>query len=166
VSAFGFTDSEGHKWDLGINYRVAKRVDEADFSVLTPEIISMTSPSGKCLMLWMENTGIVIGTCWVICQEQAEKLDITQEEWESRLNGEALLELQEGFWLACADFFPKSRTVLKAYAESLAANRADQERMMGEVATKLTEARDRMVAEAEAMLSETTEQQETVGTTP
>lgn len=123
---FTFQDSNGKRWDVELNMAAARRIDQSDFSMVTPEEISFLNPTRENLMLILSNSNLLFAMVWASVQPQVEAVlgipgydwkdpdmyQLAEEAFLSGINGKAIKEGREAFWRAIADFFPQHRSVL------------------------------------------------------
>jgi len=93
-----FTDITGHKWTVSVSIGTVKRVKmRLGINMLETETFAI---EGQDLLLIYE-------ILYVVCQDEAEKLGITNEEqFLARLAGASLRESKDAFWEAYSAFFP------------------------------------------------------------
>lgn len=109
-----FLDHTGHEWRVLLTYGSAKRVKEATGVNL--------ALAGQGAVEWVDalfgDPGALVGVLWELCAEQAQRANVTPEQFGERFDGATLDAAGNALLEAVADFFPRSR-IAQALREKL-----------------------------------------------
>lgn len=78
-----FTDRKGRKWQLEIYKSLADRI-KRDFGI---DFLDLKSLGEGLVRLMLTDLEGFFAVLWVLCEEQAESLGITQEQWAEGMGG-------------------------------------------------------------------------------
>jgi len=132
---FTFTDAKGRQWDVSLSLGIARRIENADFSAIYSEPISMIEPTeGFFHAMLGARPSLAAALIWVTVLPQAEqqlgleqRKDESQADYHERLE-EAFLEGIDGptwstakktFRESVLDFFHDQRTALLRLVEAI-----------------------------------------------
>lgn len=109
-----FTDHTECEWRVLLTYGSAKRVKEATGVNL--------ALAGQGAVEWVDalfnDPGVLVGVLWELCAEQAQRANVTPEQFGERFDGATLDAAGNALLEAVADFFPRSR-IAQALREKL-----------------------------------------------
>lgn len=121
-----FRDKKGRIWDVAINLLTARRVDNSDYSALSPKKVSLVVPDKDLIQLLTSNVNLLMAVIWTLVQDQVEKLtgvdpkkdvELAELEFLSAMDGKTIKSAKAAFWGAAADFFPDQATLLQSIRE-------------------------------------------------
>ena len=145
-----FKDNEGREWTISINVTSIKKIKASSLAVDLLDIMD-----GKLMNRFADDPILFIDVIWLLCEEQAQKLEVTDEEFGRGMAGDALDKASEAFLEELVDFFPKSKrdplkTVLRksVLMQDLVMQRAILSLEKPEVEAMLLEKTDREVQKA------------------
>lgn len=145
-----FKDNEGREWTISINVTSIKKIKASSLAVDLLDIMD-----GKLMNRFADDPILFIDVIWLLCEEQAQKLGVTDEEFGRGMAGDALDKASEAFLEELVDFFPKSKrdplkTVLRksVLMQDLIMQRAILSLEKPEVEAMLLEKTDREVQKA------------------
>lgn len=101
-----FTDNKNRTWVVAINIPLAKRIrTELEF----PEFLDLE----KALTRFATEPILLYDTLWILCQAQASKKNVTEEDFGLSFSGQAIQEGGDAIVDALLDFSPpRQREVL------------------------------------------------------
>ncbi|MEM9658880.1 MAG: hypothetical protein AAF961_11010 [Planctomycetota bacterium] len=144
-----FTDNQGDEWSVWVDTRDAKRVRKlVGVDLLLPDLNAMIETlAGDPIAL--------VDSLYVICQEQCQQREISDEEFGRRLVGDAIDAATVALLEALADFFPSRRSQL--LRTLVAKIRAADQRMLDRAHAVIADGRldraiDRELAKSEQEL--------------
>jgi len=109
-----FLDHTGHEWRVLLTYGSAKRVKD-----VTGVNLAL---AGQGAIEWVDtlfgDPGALVGVLWELCAEQAQRANVTPEQFGERFDGATLDGAGNALLEAVADFFPRSR-IAQALREKL-----------------------------------------------
>lgn len=98
-----FKDEQGRPWDLCINVGTLK-------TVRTQAKIDLLDIENGSLFEDLANDPVKLGdVLWVLCEQQATKQNVTDEEFGRSLAGDSLSDASDALMEEIIDFFPKPR---------------------------------------------------------
>lgn len=139
---FDLADRLGRKWDLRMDYSAARRIDAADYSVVTPTKWSILDLNRTTLQLFVKSDSLLLMVIWAIVRPQAVRLhklmmkiddpenpgtqievpryavcpdkdeDAAQDEFCRGVDGPTMTKAKEVFWASLGNFFPEHATAL------------------------------------------------------
>jgi len=119
TSEYCFTDTEGQVWDLKITFASAKRMDEADYGIVTKEKISVLDIEKEGVTEIISNPALLMSMIYVLVRPQLEVIGITdpndddaQMSFLDRFDGKTIAAAKRAFWGALADFHQDKKTGL------------------------------------------------------
>jgi hypothetical protein len=101
-----FKDANGRQWLLDLAIHDLRRVK----SILKLDLLDLDK--GGALHQLANDPVLLVDLLWVLCEEQAEKHNLTDEQFGCGFRGEAIEEATEALFEALIDFFPPQRRVL------------------------------------------------------
>lgn len=108
-----FKDAAGREWRLGIDVWCLRQV-KARTGV---DIGRLFEDEFKPYRELVRDIGLFVDVLWVLVEDQAVRLGVTDEHFGRALGGDAVEEAAAAFEEAVADFYPsRPRQVLKALA--------------------------------------------------
>ncbi len=96
-----FKDGAGRNWDLRITVDDMRRVRQA-LDITLSDVREGNPPLLLRLDLDLTLLGAVV---FELVRKQAENLGVSQEQFESSLDGDATARMAEAFWGELSDFF-------------------------------------------------------------
>jgi len=135
MSSSTFRDHTGQDWHLRLTYGLA-----CDVKRETGVNLTLVSQDTGWVEILFGEPGRLVGVLWVLCAEQAGRLNVTAEQFGHRFDGPTLEAAGEALAGAIADFFPRSR-IARAIREGLP-------KVLAEADRKAVEAIDRHVSTA------------------
>lgn len=107
-----FKDNTGREWTVEVNMLTVKRVK----NLLDVNIADLNNQ--EVLNRMQNDMFFVVDLLYVVCKPQADKLNISDEEFAAGLLGDSLVSAIKAFLNSYIDFFPpKIRRRLKAAQE-------------------------------------------------
>ena len=100
-----FTDSKGDEWLLEIN---CNQIDKVR-STLGIDLATVIDKKSNVLKLLAEDVVLLCNTLFLLCEKQAEHREVSDEEFGTRLVGDALENATNALLEGIADFFPSLR---------------------------------------------------------
>jgi hypothetical protein len=102
-----FSDNAGRTWVISINVSTIKRVrgllDGFD-------LLSLVNDKFDGLGKLLSDPVKLVDVIYVICKDEADKLNITDEEFGRSMAGDAIEHATNAFMAELTDFFPDPRT--------------------------------------------------------
>ena len=142
-----FTDTRGHTWPLAFDYSLARRIKKEaglDF---------VNAHDGKAIEAIYRSDEKLVQVLWLLCQEQAAREQIDEEDFGRGLAGDALGSAIDALQEALVLFSrPANRPVLtQILAKAREAQAAEQElviaKLTSEKVTELMRAKARQVSQ-------------------
>lgn len=100
-----FTDADGRYWNVEVVIPTVRRVRER----LQVELLEIVDVNGELFQRIAKDPCLLCDVLFVICQRQAESMQVTDEDFGRALRGDALELATEALLYAIADFFPNQR---------------------------------------------------------
>ena len=127
-----FKDKTGQTWAVDITVGSLKTIREAT-GIKLGDLYAKDTGLGDLIYAEPEKLGALL---WVLVEEQADAMKLTEEQFVKRLNGESLNAAISAILAACANFFRSGKT-----AKTLTQRLPEiLERIDQEAATKLDQA--------------------------
>jgi len=109
-----FKDTENRDWTVEITVGAVKRVRAA----LDVDLYSLIDDKAAGLAKLMNDPCMLVAVIFVLCREQAEKQEVSEEQFGNALGGDTLEACADAFLEALTDFFPsRSRAPLRKIAQ-------------------------------------------------
>ncbi len=102
-----FTDEKGRDWVVRVDVRAIKHVRAA----LEIDLGSLGKVAEN-LIQFADDPVLLCNVLYVLCEEQAEKLSITDEDFGRLLAGDVILDATMALEDAITDFFPQQKRSL------------------------------------------------------
>jgi hypothetical protein len=99
-----FRDSKGRSWSININVATIKRCR----AMLGIDIYKLIDDGFKGLSELMADPCRLADVLYVLCKDEADKQNVTDEEFGAGLGGAAMAEAAEQFLEELIDFFPEA----------------------------------------------------------
>ena len=108
-----FTDAAGRTWTVAINIGAIRRVQKlAEVELGWPEL--------KLLHAVCTNTMLLSDIMYALCKPEADKLGLSQEDFDKGMTGDAIEQAETAFWEAYGDFLPSAkRAALKIMVDKV-----------------------------------------------
>lgn len=100
-----FKDNKNREWIVAVNHTTVKRVQ----SILNVDLRLMQDEEAKLVQRLETDTILLVDVIFVICQPQAEKMGISDEEFGEAMAGDAIFHATEALIEEMTDFFPNPR---------------------------------------------------------
>lgn len=100
-----FTDREGRQWPVSINVTAIKRCR----ALVDVDIHALLNDGFQGLAALLADPCKLVDVIFVLCQGEAEKRGVTDEDFGAALAGDALMAATDAFLAELADFFPDPR---------------------------------------------------------
>lgn len=100
-----FIDTAGRRWAVEVNTVTAKRVRKT----LNVDVLRLFDDQMKPLGELLSNPIDFVDVLYVLCQEEADRRDVSDEDFGRSLGGGTLDKAADAFLEALADFFPPER---------------------------------------------------------
>lgn len=101
-----FNDSTGREWQVAVNVAAVKRVrDLLDVDLLT-------AGDGKLFQRLAEDPVLLTDVVYALCKPQADKAEITDEEFGRGMAGEVIDNAVSALLPELVDFFPSPRRAI------------------------------------------------------
>jgi hypothetical protein len=141
-----FKDSKGRAWTFSIHVSAVKRVR----AVAGVDLYGLVDDGFKGLAELTADPVRLVDVMWVLCEEEARKLGVSDEDFGAAMAGDALGNAAEAFVAELIDFFPnpRARAGLKQVVEK---GRRVQELMADAAEAKLATIDE--VAEADKLIA-------------
>lgn len=140
-----FKDKTGQTWNVDLTVGSLKTIREAT-GIKLGDIYAKDTGLGDLIYAEPEKLGALL---WVLVEDQADALKITEEQFAKRLNGESLNAAISAILAACANFFRSGKT-----AQTLTQRLPEiLERIDAEAADKLNHAVVKFLSNDSAMNS-------------
>lgn len=115
-----FKDKSGFVWELELVLDSAKRIDNADYSLiydkpvsfLNSQILAQEDQSRSFFTDVLTRDGLAMFLVWCIVKPQADQAGVTEDEFARRLGGQQIRDARDALWEEISDFFPEKRTIL------------------------------------------------------
>jgi hypothetical protein len=101
-----FKDKEGREWTLDVNVTSIKRVRAA------LEVNLLDVVDGKLIEELDGNPILLVDVLYVLCKPDAEKRNITDEQFGQAMAGDAIDRATSAFLAELSDFFPNGKRQL------------------------------------------------------
>lgn len=103
-----FKDSQGREWFLNVNTGTVKNVRAA-------RDVDLLDTTGEVYERLADDPVLLVDVLWLLCQEQAQKVGLTDAQFGEGLVGDAIEDATTALMGAIADFTPsrKRAVVLK-----------------------------------------------------
>jgi hypothetical protein len=101
-----FTDAAGRRWEVNVHVASVRRVR----ALLNLDLYSLASDNLKPLSKLLADPCQLCDVLFVLCEPQAEKLGVTDEDFGRGMAGDALARGVDAFLAEVCDFFPNART--------------------------------------------------------
>ena len=138
-----FKDSKGNTWDVAVNVGSVRQVKDA----LGFDLMDVVSQNSAVLTNLYEDPMTLVDTLYVLCKNQADARGVSDMEFGTAFNGDAIQEATRALIEGLLDFFPpRRREILKKMiakmesVETAAMERIGQEIDSLDVETILNEA--------------------------
>lgn len=95
-----FTDNEGRPWQLVLNGWQLKKLKET---------IDFDARDHKSILRACEDPALICDIAFVLCEEQAQKANVTDRQFGEALSGDAIDDATEALLAELTDFFPRSQ---------------------------------------------------------
>lgn len=132
-----FTDREGRDWKILIGLYTAKRIKDLSGGVVDFVHTSRVQSARNALIEMAEDVELCGRVLWWLCEEQATKKGITENDFADAFDLDVLDAAQTAVAEAIIDFFPSRARPALHHAVELARKVADQQ--MTELDQKTTE---------------------------
>ena len=99
-----FKDCKGRAWDVEINVWTVKRVND----LLKIDLDGIIGDNMEPLDKLTRSFARLIDVIYVLCKSQADKAQVTDEDFGRSMAGQALEDAAEAFMLELSDYFPPS----------------------------------------------------------
>lgn len=120
-----FKDNKNRTWELEVNMFTVKKV----IDLLGVNIVDLKND--EVLARIKDDVIFVVDVLYVLCMEQVEKRNLTEEDFAKGLLGDSLENAVEAFIKAWTDFFPEATRKRLMNSQKLAGNVMDK--VWGEV---------------------------------
>ena len=100
-----FQDIKGEGWQLEINTTVIKRVK----SLLDVNLLSLADNNFALLDRLSTDLVLLVDVLYVVCRDQANERNITDEEFGRRMAGDQIITARDVLIEELVDFFPDAR---------------------------------------------------------
>ena len=125
-----FCDRHGKEWTIDITVGSCKRVRQKTGVVITDLLAEKMKPLAELV----SNQELLVDVLYVLCEPQAEKEGVTDEQFGEAMAGDSLDDAYHAFMGGLADFFPKrQREMIKSLSQkvdqlsqTLASNAAEE----------------------------------------
>lgn len=140
-----FTDSQGRVWVVNLSLAAARRIDLADASAIYDKPIAILNSQKANDRLFEDlqfNDALQMFFIWCIVKPQADKLEVTEDDFAESLSPQAMHAAKAALWEALSDFFPERQTYfsqLRSYHKKMYETAADQLQDKGDKLLKLAE---------------------------
>ncbi len=101
-----FKDANGKAWEININVATVRRLRG---SVLKLDLMALVEDKCKPLAKLIGDPCDLVDVLYLLCQEQADKLGITDEDFGRALGGDSLEQAANAFYEEYIDFFPDAK---------------------------------------------------------
>lgn len=140
-----FQDNAGRTWLVGVNVTAVKRAR----ALVGVDLYAVVAGGPETLNGLLGDIVKVVDVLYVVCQDQADKEEVSDEDFGRALGGDALQHAADALVGAIIDFFPQPR-VRDALRKVAEADRAVKEKVLALTEERL--ARIDVAAEAESAL--------------
>lgn len=120
-----FPDTQGRTWTIQINVTAIKKVR----ALLNLDLFKLIEDGLKPLSQLLADPVQLTDVLYCLCQEAAQALQISDEDFGRAMGGDALLHASEAFVEELIDFFPDART-RASLKQVLAAGRTMREKIL------------------------------------
>ncbi|PHR99582.1 MAG: hypothetical protein COA78_24755 [Blastopirellula sp.] len=124
-----FLDGKERKWSVSLNLGYARRIKES----LGLDLMQIINGQHEPIHRLVGDMELLVDVVWVLCEKQANTLNIDAMDFAEGLGGEAFDRATEALLQGIVDFFPKGK-------------REIMQKMMARFQEKESEALDRMLA--------------------
>lgn len=100
-----FTDAENRKWRICINVAALKKCR----NLLEEDLMALVDDGFESLNAFLNNPIRLVDVIYVLCQDQAEKASVSDEDFGRAMAGGAIKDAATAFVEELADFFPDPR---------------------------------------------------------
>lgn len=129
-----FADSTNQLWQIEINVTAVKRVR----GLLNIDLYKLLEDGCKPLAALISDPVQLCDVLFVLCKDQAEKEQVSDEDFGRRMGGDSLLAGANAFYEELIDFFPeaRARASMRQVAEK---GKIVQARLLDHLQSKVTE---------------------------
>jgi len=120
-----FIDSENRVWEVSINVAAVKRVR----GLLDVDLYKLLDDGFKPLSALLADPVLVADVLFCLCQSQAERRNISDEDFGRSLAGDVITQAAETFVEELIDFFPDAR-VRASLRKAILAGKAVREKVL------------------------------------
>lgn len=122
-----FKDANHREWHLDITVNELRRVKKmVDLDLLDLE-------EGRTIARLANDPILLVDVLWILCEDQAQKEGITDEQFGRSLRGEVIEHATEALFEALTDFFPPQRQILLRKLIETARTMGQKERALVEM---------------------------------
>lgn len=127
-----FTDSQNRVWLVNLSLAAARRIDLADATAIYEKPIAILNSQKANDRLFEDlqfNDALQMFFVWCIVKPQADKLEITEDDFAESLSPQSMHAAKVALWEALSDFFPERKTYfsqLRNYHKRMYETAADQ----------------------------------------
>ncbi|MDD4890608.1 MAG: hypothetical protein PHU85_11855 [Phycisphaerae bacterium] len=107
-----FKDSQGREWLLNVNTATVKTVRAA-------RDVDLLDTTGEVYERLADDPVLLVDVLWLLCQEQAHKVGLSDAQFGEGLVGDAIEEATAALMGAIADFTPSRKRVVVLKAADL-----------------------------------------------
>lgn len=127
-----FVDNKGRAWTVSVTTLAAKRVRQ----VLGVDLMDVIDASKGLLEALHRDPVSIADVVYAVCQPQAERLGVSQDEFLDAIGGDAILHARDALLDGLADFFP-APPVREALRRIIALTRRQEEAATAEAARRI-----------------------------
>lgn len=109
-----FTDNAGRHWNLALDIYTVKKVRDVLHVDLLDLGADRDKPGEGVLNRLIVDPVLLVDVVFVVCQDQAEKLDVTDEQFGRAMAGDAIDAATKALLEEIADFIPSPRDRARA----------------------------------------------------
>lgn len=129
-----FVDNAGRTWTVAISVYSVKRLR----AVLNIDLYGLIDDEFKGLGKLMSDPVSLVDLLYVLCQSEAEKLGVIDEDFGRAMAGDAIERAMEAFLTELTDFFPDAQ-VRTGIQKVLTLGREVRDRMLSHAIEKMDE---------------------------
>ena len=100
-----FVDNANRTWEIAINVATVKRIR----GLLDVDLYSRVDDGFKSLSALVSDPVNLADVLFCLCKEQADRLDVSDEDFGRALSGDAITHAADAFVEDLIDFFPDAR---------------------------------------------------------